>query len=90
MFRSAIPREEWVEVWFDGERLRIPPGKNLAAALIVAGKDVFCTDREGIARRPFCMIGHCFGCWIIEDGKTVQACMRDVRAGARLETRREH
>lgn len=89
MFRSAVPRREWVEVWFDGEKLLIPPGKNLAASLLAAGKNVFGMDQAGRPRRPFCMIGHCFGCWIVEDGKTVQACVRTVQASIRLEVRKE-
>jgi aerobic-type carbon monoxide dehydrogenase small subunit (CoxS/CutS family) len=88
MLRSPIPQEAWVEVSIDGEHLRIPPGKNLAASLLAAGHTDFGVDVHGTACRPLCMIGQCFGCWLREDGKSVQACLRAVRAGAQLHTDR--
>ena len=88
MHRSPIPREAWVEVSLDGDSLMIPPGKNLAAALLAVGKDRFGVDAYGEARHPLCMIGHCFGCWLVEDGTSVQACLRPVLAGAQLDTGR--
>lgn len=71
-----------VEVVFDGARLSLPDGANLAAALLAAGVDVFRnTPVSGAPRAPFCMMGACFDCLVEIDGVVRQACMVDVTDG---------
>ena len=65
---------------FEGRELHAPEGMNLAAALLVNGETVF---REspvtGAPRGPFCLMGSCFECLVVIDGKpNRQACMTEV------------
>jgi len=65
---------------FEGRELQAPEGMNLAAALLSNGEIVF---REspvtGAPRGPFCLMGICFECLVVIDGKSGrQACMVDV------------
>jgi predicted molibdopterin-dependent oxidoreductase YjgC len=74
-----------VQVWFAGEPLDLPEGANLAAALLVAGVQVFRhTPVSGAPRAPFCMMGTCFDCLVEIDGIVRQACMLDVTDGLRI------
>lgn len=68
-----------VEVFFEGTSFDLPRGANLAAALLVAGVDVFRhTPVSGAPRAPFCMMGACFDCLVEIDGVVRQACMIEV------------
>lgn len=65
---------------FEGRELQAPEGMNLAAALLANGETVF---REspvtGAPRGPFCLMGACFECLVVIDGKPGrQACMTEV------------
>lgn len=65
---------------FEGRELQAPEGMNLAAALLANGETVF---REspvtGAPRGPFCLMGACFECLVVIDGKSGrQACMTEV------------
>jgi len=71
-----------VDVTWDGELLSLPKGRNLAAALLAAGVDVFRhTPVSKAPRAPFCMMGACFDCLVEIDGVTRQACMLEVTEG---------
>ena len=71
-----------VQVSFDGARLDLPRGANLAAALLAAGVGVFRhTPVSGAPRAPFCMMGACFDCLVEVDGVVRQACMMEVAEG---------
>ena len=74
-----------VAVWFDDTQLDLPEGANLAAALLVAGVEVFReTPVSGAPRAPFCMMGACFDCLVEVEGVVRQACMMEVVEGMRL------
>ena len=74
-----------VPVWFDGARLELPAGANLAAALLAAGIGAFRhTPVSGAPRGPFCMMGACFDCLVEVDGVVRQACMLEVVEGLRV------
>lgn len=74
-----------VAVWFDGARLELPDGANLAAALLAAGIGVFRhTPVSAAPRAPFCMMGACFDCLVEIDGVVRQACMLEVAEGLRV------
>ena len=75
-----------VPVVFDGQRLELPLGANLAAALLAAGVTVFRhTAVSGAPRGPFCMMGACFDCLVEIDGVVRQACMLEVTEGLRID-----
>ncbi|MHA1153412.1 MAG: (2Fe-2S)-binding protein [Alphaproteobacteria bacterium] len=74
---------------FEGRELRAPEGMNLAAALLSNGELAF---REspvtGAARGPFCLMGACFECLVVIDGKAGrQACM--VAVAENMEVHRQ-
>ncbi len=74
-----------VDVSFNGAPLSLPEGANLAAALLVAGVDVFRhTPVSGAPRAPFCMMGACFDCLVDIDGVVQQACMIEVTEGLQI------
>ncbi|MFN3937384.1 MAG: (2Fe-2S)-binding protein [Gemmobacter sp.] len=81
-FRDLAPAGARVTVTLDGERLDLPAGMNLAAALLAAGVEVFrATPVSGAPRGPFCMMGACFDCLLEVGGITRQACLMEVSAG---------
>lgn len=76
-----------VEVDFDGVRLDLPDGANLAAALLAAGVGVFRhSPVSGAPRAPYCMMGACFECLVEIDGVVRQACMIEVSEGLKIST----
>jgi len=83
------PQERRVPVRFAGETVMLREGTNLAAALLVAGVEVFRhTPVSGAPRAPFCMMGTCFDCLVEVEGVVRQACMMEVTEG--LEIARTH
>lgn len=73
---------------FDGAPVPARDGESVAAALIAAG--VLSTRRTGMSgamRGAFCMMGACFECLAIVDGRpSVQLCLTPVRDGMQVET----
>ncbi len=60
--------------------MQAPEGMNLAAALLCNGESVFRESPvSGAPRGPFCLMGACFDCVVVIDGKPDrQACMTEV------------
>ena len=79
-----------VTIRFDGAEVRARAGESAAAALIAAG--VVATRRtavSGAARGAYCMMGACFECLAVVNGRpSVQLCLTPVREGMRIETQR--
>jgi len=65
---------------FEGREFQAPEGMNLAAALLANGEAVFRESLvSGAPRGPFCLMGACFECLVVIDGKPGrQACMAEV------------
>jgi predicted molibdopterin-dependent oxidoreductase YjgC len=74
-------------IWFDGRPIPARAGDSVAVALLAAGVTVTRTTAvSGAARGPFCMMGACFDCLAVVDGRAaVQTCMTPVRDGMRVE-----
>lgn len=72
---------------FDGQPVRAHAGDSIAAALLAAGVPVTrATPVSGAPRGPYCMMGACFECLAVVDGKpSTQTCMTEVKAGMRVE-----
>lgn len=72
---------------YDGRTVRARTGDSIAAALLAAGIQVTrSTPVSGAARGPYCMMGACFECLAVVDGRpSVQTCMTEVRDGMRVE-----
>jgi predicted molibdopterin-dependent oxidoreductase YjgC len=72
---------------FDGRPVAARPGDSVAAALLGAGIAVTrATPVGNQPRGPFCMMGACFDCLAVVDGRaSVQTCMIEVRDGMRVD-----
>jgi D-hydroxyproline dehydrogenase subunit gamma len=76
-----------VEVTIDGRTFPARDGDTVAAALLAAGFDACrTTPVTGAPRGPFCLMGVCFDCLAVIDGRpNQQTCLIPVRAGMRIE-----
>jgi len=74
-------------IWFDGRAVAARAGDSVAVALLAAGVCVTrATPVSGAPRGPFCMMGACFECLAVVDGRPgTQTCMTPVRDGMRVE-----
>jgi predicted molibdopterin-dependent oxidoreductase YjgC len=72
---------------YDGTAVRARAGDSIAAALLAAGLQITrSTPVTGALRGPYCMMGACFECLAVVDGRpSVQTCMTEVRDGMRVE-----
>jgi D-hydroxyproline dehydrogenase subunit gamma len=73
-------------IWFDGTAIPARPGDSVAVALLAAGIAITRTTPVSAAPRgPYCMMGACFDCLAMVDGKAnVQTCMVQVHDGMRV------
>jgi predicted molibdopterin-dependent oxidoreductase YjgC len=76
-----------VEVTIDGQPFAARDGDTVAATLLAAGFDACrTTPVSGAPRGPFCLMGVCFDCLAVIDGRpNQQTCLIPVRAGMRIE-----
>ena len=74
-------------IWFDGTAIPARTGESVAVALLAAGVTTTrTTPVSGAARGPYCMMGACFDCLAVVDGRAnMQTCMMPVRDGMRIE-----
>ena len=79
-----------VALSIDGERISVPAGSSVAAALLVAGRiPNRTTPVSGSPRAPYCMMGVCFECLVEIDGVPQrQACMTAACEGMSVRTAR--
>jgi D-hydroxyproline dehydrogenase subunit gamma len=86
MFASLVPIGHPVTIHFDGRPIPARLGETVAASLLRAAEPAFRkTPVSGMARLPYCMIGHCFDCLVeIEGQGTRQACLVSVTDGLRI------
>jgi predicted molibdopterin-dependent oxidoreductase YjgC len=89
MFRRGVP-EQWT-MSFDGRQVRAREGDSFASALLAAGISVTRhTPVSGAPRGPWCMMGACFECVAIVDGRRgTRTCMTPARQGLRVDTQRD-
>jgi predicted molibdopterin-dependent oxidoreductase YjgC len=75
-------------IWFDSQPIPARAGDSVAVALLAAGiATTRTTPVSGAPRGPFCMMGACFDCLAVVDGRgNVQTCMTPVRDGMRVQT----
>jgi len=74
-------------VTIDGQPHTARAGDSVAATLLAAGVAAFrTTPVTGSARGPYCMMGVCFDCLVVIDGRpNQQACMIPAQDGMRIE-----
>ncbi len=77
-----------VPVTIDGEPFSARAGDSVAAALLASGRAACrTTPVSGAPRGPFCMMGVCFDCLVVIDGRpNQQGCLVRVVPGMRIET----
>jgi predicted molibdopterin-dependent oxidoreductase YjgC len=74
-------------VTIDGKPFAAHDGDTVAATLLAAGLvDCRTTPVSGSARGPFCMMGVCFDCLVVIDGRpNQQSCMIPAKDGMKIE-----
>ena len=76
-----------VEVILNGKQLIVPQGISVAAMALTQGlRATRTTPVSGSPRAPFCMMGVCYDCLMIINGKANQrACVTLVENGMQVE-----
>ena len=84
---ATDPAGPALAVTIDGQPHTARDGDSVAATLLAAGFAACrTTPVTGSARGPFCMMGVCFDCLVVIDGRpNQQACMIPAREGMRIE-----
>ncbi|RLA16533.1 MAG: (2Fe-2S)-binding protein [Gammaproteobacteria bacterium] len=74
---------EIVEVILSGQVVKVPVGTSVAAMALTQGVgSTRTTSVSGSKRAPFCMMGVCYDCLMVIDGKANQrACSIVVKQG---------
>lgn len=79
---------EIVSITIDGVQFDVPAGETVAAALLASG--IWHTRTTAVSdspRAPFCLMGVCYECLMVIDGKPNQrACREVVNDGMRIES----
>ena len=84
MFKQLSDSDvETVEVTLNGQLIQVPQGTSVAAVALTNGLRYTRTTPISESRRaPFCMMGVCYDCLMVIDGKANQrACSIYVRHG---------
>ena len=81
-------RDTWVNIFFDGKKLKAIKGETIAASLSANGIYKFrTTSRFKKPRGIFCGIGRCTDCVMIVDGiPGVRTCVTAVEEGMKIFT----
>lgn len=91
MFKRLDPKSgvaaETVNIIIEGKQVSVPKGESVAAAMLVHCEGhTRTTAITGSPRAPFCLMGVCYECLMVIDGKpNQQACMIEVREGMHIE-----
>ncbi len=84
---ESTPDAPVLAITIDGAPHTARDGDTVAAALFAAGlEDCRTTPVTGAKRGPYCMMGVCFDCLVVIDGKpNQQGCLIPVRDGMKIE-----
>ncbi len=79
---------ELVEITLNGQPVQVQHGSTVAAMALTQGLQYTRTTPVSNSKRaPFCMMGVCYECLMIIDGKPNQrACATYVKQGMRIQT----
>jgi len=81
-----IPQDCRFSISFEGQIYQAISGDTVGAALLRANHLSFRQASPTDARGPYCMMGICFECLVVIDGKpNQQACQTMARAGMEIE-----
>ncbi|MFT6917221.1 MAG: hypothetical protein ACJAWL_003578 [Motiliproteus sp.] len=75
-----------VSLWVEGQQISALGGESVAAALLAAGLGPTRTTPVSLSpRAAYCMMGACFECLLVIDGRpNTQGCMTAVAEGMRV------
>ena len=84
---ASNPNARLLAVTIDGKPFAARDGDTVAATLLAAGlADCRTTPVSGSPRGPFCMMGVCFDCLVVINGRpNQQGCMIPAREGMKIE-----
>jgi len=79
-----------VTIRIDGRSFVARAGDSVAAALLIADRPACRSSAvSGDPRGPFCLMGVCFDCLVVVDGRAnQQGCLVPVAEGMEVETQR--
>lgn len=73
----------------DGEPLEAYPGETIGGALLAAGRRTLRrSERRHETRGLYCVMGVCWECAVLVDGRTVRACVALATPGLRVQLSR--
>jgi len=77
-----------VEIFLNGQALQVAQGISVAAAVLSNNqRSTRTTPVSGSPRAPFCMMGVCYDCLMVIDGKANQrACATTVEEGMNIDS----
>jgi sarcosine oxidase subunit alpha len=75
------------EITINGDRIAVPEGSTVAAAILASGITAFRRSVTGEARGPVCGMGICYECRVTLDGEPhARSCQILCRDGMVVET----
>lgn len=79
---------ETIEVILNGQKIQVTGGITVAAMCLTQGlRFTRTTPISESKRAPFCMMGVCYECLMVIDGKSNQrACVTTIQQGMKIET----
>lgn len=69
---NCLVRQEMITITINGEKVDVPNGTTLAAAILSSGEDSFRRSVSGDDRGPLCGMGICFECRVTINGRLHQ------------------
>jgi predicted molibdopterin-dependent oxidoreductase YjgC len=92
MFRQLPNNDaEMLQVFLNGKSVQVQKGTTVAAMALTDGlRHTRTTPISKSKRAPFCMMGVCYDCLMVIDGKANQrACATYVKEGMRVDTQQD-
>ncbi len=79
---------ETVKITLNGQEIQVSQGMTVAAAVLTQGlRYTRTTPISNSKRSPFCMMGVCYDCLMVIDGKANQrACSTYIKKGMQIKT----
>lgn len=82
LFRRLDASPARLGIIFEGKALTAFAGETVAACLLRNGIGFTRLAPSGAKRAPYCLMGSCFECTLVVDGRAnVQSCLTEVRDG---------
>lgn len=91
MFKQLPNKDaEMLQVFLNGQSIQVQKGTTVAAMALTQGlRHTRTTSISQSKRAPFCMMGVCYDCLMVIDGKANQrACATYVKKGMQIETQK--